>query len=383
MSKRLFTSLVLSVFALVTLVGCANPFSQKSHSVTYASLASSDQSPEEKADALIKDMSTEEKVGQLLMFGLTGQEINDDSRYMIHAYQPAGIIFFDRNMENPEQVKRFIGQLKDTAKSNSSIPLFVAIDQEGGAVTRMKDHLVQAPPAEVLGTESIEQAVQWAHKSGAELKVLGFNLNFAPDVDLGLTYGRSYSRSDANKVVEYAYAVGQAYHEEGLLFAYKHFPGIGKIQVDLHADSSLVEASKEELLGEDTKIFKDLIGKTPENQYMLMVSHAMYPNWDPNNPSSLSSIIMTDFLRHELGYQGLVVIDDMEMGALSNHYAFGDMAVKAINAGGDLLLVCHEYGHMQEAYRGLLQAVENGQISQERLDESVKRVLVMKMMIGE
>lgn len=351
---------------------------QTSEPVTYASLSKTNQSPEQKADALIKTMSDEDKVGQLLMFGLTGTDVNDDSRYMINAYRPAGIIFFDRNMESKEQVKTFIQHLNEVSRENSNLPLFIAIDQEGGAVTRMKDQLVQAPPAEVLGTESVDRAVDWAHKSGAELKEMGFNLNFAPDADLGLTYGRSFSRTDPNKVVDYAYAVGQAYHEEGLFFSYKHFPGIGKTQVDLHADSSLVGATKEQLLEADTKIFEDLISKTPRNQYMLMVSHAIYPNWDANHPSSLSKIIMTDFLCHELGYEGVLVIDDMEMGAVSNHYAFGDMAVKAINAGGDLLLVCHEYQHMQEAYRGLLQAVQSGQISQERLDEAVKRVLVMK-----
>ncbi|MCF0156470.1 MAG: glycoside hydrolase family 3 protein, partial [Veillonella sp.] len=147
---------------------------------------------------------------------------------------------------------------------------------------------------------------------------------------------------------------------------------------DLHADSSTVTATKDQLMAEDTKVFASLMKKTPANEYMLMVSHAIYPDLDANNPSSLSKAIITDLLRNELGYQGVVVIDDMEMGAVSNHYSFADMAIKSINAGADLLLVCHDYGHMQEVYNGLLKAVKNGDISQDRLNEAVKRVLVMK-----
>mgnify|MGYP004448515293 CR=1 FL=1 len=345
--------------------------------VSYETVAKTAQTPEEKADALLKDMSDADKVGQLVMFGVHGKDVTEDSRYMINAFKPAGIILFDRNMESKDQVKTLISHLNQVAKDNGNVPMFMAIDQEGGAVTRMSDQLIQAPPAEVLGTESVATAVDWAHKSGQELKDLGFNLNFAPDADLGLSYGRSFSKNP-DKVIDYAYNVGQAYHDQGLWFSYKHFPGIGKTGTDLHADSSTVTATKDQLMAEDTKVFASLMKKTPANEYMLMVSHAIYPDLDATNPSSLSKAIITDLLRNELGYQGVVVIDDMEMGAVSNHYSFADMAIKSINAGADLLLVCHDYGHMQEVYNGLLKAVKNGDISQDRLNEAVKRVLVMK-----
>ncbi|MCF0156471.1 MAG: glycoside hydrolase family 3 protein, partial [Veillonella sp.] len=163
--------------------------------VSYETVAKTAQTPEEKADALLKDMSDADKVGQLVMFGVHGKDVTEDSRYMINAFKPAGIILFDRNMESKDQVKTLISHLNQVAKDNGNVPMFMAIDQEGGAVTRMSDQLIQAPPAEVLGTESVATAVDWAHKSGQELKDLGFNLNFAPDADLGLSYGRSFSKN--------------------------------------------------------------------------------------------------------------------------------------------------------------------------------------------
>ena len=339
----------------------------------------SKESTPQTAEVIVEKMTPEEKVGQLMMVGILAPTFDQDAAWQLSQYPMGNVILFDRNMKDPDQVKTLIGQLKDTSKANSSIPLFMAIDQEGGAVTRMADSLVQAPPAQVLGTESVDKAVDWAQKSGKELKDLGFNLNFAPDADMGLTYGRSYSSDDPSKVVEYAYAVGQAYHDQGLFFAYKHFPGIGKTDVDLHADSSRVTASKEVLMNNDAKVFQDLIGKTESNQYMVMVSHAIYPDLDSDNPASLSKAIMVDLLRNQFNYQGVVIIDDLEMGALANHYSFGDMAVKSVNAGGDLLLVCQDYGHMREVYKGLLEAVTSGTISQDRLDQAVTRVLTMKL----
>ncbi|MDU2166444.1 MAG: glycoside hydrolase family 3 N-terminal domain-containing protein, partial [Veillonella sp.] len=276
--------------------------------------------------------------------GIHGKTLNDDAKFMLNEYRVGGIILFDRNMESKDQVKSLITDINKTGKSAGLTPLFIGIDQEGGAVARMEDQLIKVPPAEELGKEPIEQAVSLAKQSGTELKDLGFNINFAPVADLGLTYGRSFS-TKPDDVVRYASTVSKAYDEVGLWYSYKHFPGIGKTDVDLHADTSVVPVSKETLLNEDTKVFVDLIKQSKPNTYAIMV----------------------------------VVTDDMDMGALAKHYTFGDMAVQSILAGSDILLVCHEYEHMQEAYNGLMKAVKDGRISKERLDESVKRILLMKM----
>ena len=378
MFRRIVAATMIGALALTTGCGLHNPFTSKAEPVTYESVAQSELSPEEKVDKLVANMSDADKVGQLLMIGIHGKTLNDDAKFMLNEYRVGGIILFDRNMESKDQVKSLITDINKTGKSAGLTPLFIGIDQEGGAVARMEDQLIKVPPAEELGKEPIEQAVSLAKQSGTELKDLGFNINFAPVADLGLTYGRSFS-TNPDDVVRYASAVGKAYDEAGLWYSYKHFPGIGKTDVDLHADTSVVPVSKETLLNEDTKVFVDLIKQSKSNTYAIMVSHAMYPQIDPDHPSSLSKAIITDWLRKDMGYNGVVVTDDMDMGALAKHYTFGDMAVQSILAGSDILLVCHEYEHMQEAYNGLMKAVKDGRISKERLDESVKRILLMKM----
>ena len=381
MFRRIVAATMIGALALTTGCGLHNPFTSKAEPVTYESVAQSELSPEEKVDKLVANMSDADKVGQLLMIGIHGKTLNDDAKFMLNEYRVGGIILFDRNMESKDQVKSLIADINKTGKSAGLTPLFIGIDQEGGAVARMEDQLIKVPPAEELGKEPIEKAVSLAKQSGTELKDLGFNINFAPVADLGLTYGRSFS-TNPDEVVRYASAVGKAYDEAGLWYSYKHFPGIGKTDVDLHADTSVVPVSKETLLNEDTKVFVDLIKQSKPNTYAIMVSHAMYPQIDPDHPSSLSKAIITDWLRKDMGYNGVVVTDDMDMGALAKHYTFGDMAVQSILAGSDILLVCHEYEHMQEAYNGLMKAVKDGRISKERLDESVKRILLMKMSRG-
>lgn len=381
MFRRIVAATMIGVLALTTGCGLHNPFTSKAEPVTYESVAQSELSPEEKVDKLVANMSDADKVGQLLMIGIHGKTLNDDAKFMLNEYRVGGIILFDRNMESKDQVKSLITDINKTGKSAGLTPLFIGIDQEGGAVARMEDQLIKVPPAEEVGKESVEQAASLAKQVGTELKDLGFNINFAPVADLGLTYGRSFS-TNPDEVVRYASAVGKAYEEAGLWYSYKHFPGIGKTDVDLHADTSVVPVSKETLLNEDTKVFVDLIKQSEPNTYAIMVSHAMYPQIDPDHPSSLSKAIITDWLRKDMGYNGVVVTDDMDMGALAKHYTFGDMAVQSILAGSDILLVCHEYEHMQEAYNGLMKAVKDGRISKERLDESVKRILLMKMSRG-
>ena len=381
MFRRFVAATMIGALALTTGCGLHNPFTSKAEPVTYESVAQSELSPEQKVDKLVANMSDADKVGQLMMIGIHGKSLNDDAKFMLNEYRVGGIILFDRNMESKDQVKTLITDINKAGKSAGLTPLFLGIDQEGGAVARMDDKLIKVPPAEEVGKEPVEQAAALAKEVGTELKDLGFNINFAPVADLGLTYGRSYS-TNPDEVVRYASAVGKSYDEAGLWYSYKHFPGIGKTDVDLHADTSIVPVSKETLLSEDTKVFVDLIKQSKPNTYTIMVSHAMYPQIDPDHPSSLSKTIITDWLRKDMGYNGVVVTDDMDMGALAKHYTFGDMAVQSILAGSDLLLVCHEYENMQEAYNGLMKAVKDGRISKERLDESVKRILLMKMSRG-
>lgn len=333
---------------------------------------------DEKVDKIVASMSKTEKIGQMVMIGIQGTKVDDDSLYMLNQYHMGGVILFDRNMESPEQVKQLTSDLQ--AQSNEKVPLFIGIDEEGGDVVRMAEKLTPPPSQKEIGaTGDIEQAKTWAIKTAKSLKDMGINVNFAPVADVGSNDKRSYS-TDANTVIDFVRAATKGYQQENIIYSLKHFPGIGKGKVDSHIDSSSIDVAKEVLMTEDILPFKTIIDESDPNDYFILVSHLKYLALDEEYPASLSSKIMTDLLRNELGYKGIIITDDMEMGAVANHNDFRSIGVNAVKAGADIVLVCHEYEHQQEVYLGLLDAVNNGEISQERIDESIKRIIKVKLL---
>lgn len=333
---------------------------------------------DEKVDQIVESMSQTEKLGQMVMIGIQGTKVDDDSLYMLNQYHMGGVILFDRNMDSPEQVKQLTSDLQ--AQSNEKVPLFIGIDEEGGDVVRMAERLTPPPSQKEIGaTGDIEQAKTWAIKTAKSLKDIGINVNFAPVADVGSNDKRSYS-TDTNTVIDFVRAATKGYQQENIIYSLKHFPGIGKGKVDSHIDSSSIDVAKEVLMTEDILPFKTIIDENDPNDYFILVSHLKYPALDEEYPASLSSKIMTDLLRNELGYKGIIITDDMEMGAVANHNEFRSIGVNAVKAGADIVLVCHEYEHQQEVYLGLLDAVNSGEISQERIDESVKRIIKVKLL---
>lgn len=333
---------------------------------------------DEKVDQIVESMSQTEKLGQMVMIGIQGTKVDDDSLYMLHQFHMGGVILFDRNMDSPEQVKQLTSDLQ--AQSNEKVPLFIGIDEEGGDVVRMAERLTPPPSQKEIGaTGDIEQAKTWAIKTAKSLKDMGINVNFAPVADVGSNDKRSYS-TDINTVIDFVRVATKGYQQENIIYSLKHFPGIGKGKVDSHVDSSNIDASKDTLMAEDILPFKTIIDENEPNDYFILVSHLKYPALDEEYPASLSSKIMTDLLRYELGYKGIIITDDMEMGAVANHNDFRSIGVNAVKAGADIVLVCHEYEHQQEVYLGLLDAVNSGEISQERIDESVKRIIKVKLL---
>ena len=333
---------------------------------------------DEKVDKTVESMSQTEKLGQMVMIGIQGTKVDDDSLYMLNQYHMGGVILFDRNMESLEQVKQLTSDLQ--AQSNEKVPLFIGIDEEGGDVVRMAEKLTPPPSQKEIGaTGDIEQAKTWAIKTAKSLKDMGINVNFAPVADVGSNDKRSYS-TDANAVIDFVRAATKGYQQENIIYSLKHFPGIGKGKVDSHVDSSSIDVAKEVLMAEDILPFKTIIDENDPNDYFILVSHLKYLALDEEYPASLSSKIMTDLLRNKLGYKGIIITDDMEMGAVANHNDFRSIGVKAVKAGADIVLVCHEYEHQQEVYLGLLDAVNSGEISQERIDESVKRIIKVKLL---
>lgn len=333
---------------------------------------------DEKVDQIVASMSQTEKLGQIVMIGIQGTKVDDNSLYMLNQYHMGGVILFDRNMESPEQVKQLTSDLQ--SQSNEKVPLFIGIDEEGGDVVRMAEKLTPPPSQKEIGeTGDIEQAKIWAIKTAKSLKDMGINVNFAPVADVGSNDKRSYS-TDTNTVIDFVRAATKGYQQENIIYSLKHFPGIGKGKVDSHIDSSSIDVAKEVLMTEDIIPFKTIINENKPEDYFILVSHLKYPALDEEYPASLSSKIMIDLLRNELGYKGIIITDDMEMGAVANHNDFRSIGVNAVKAGADIVLVCHEYEHQQEVYLGLLDAVNNGEISQERIDESIKRIIKVKLL---
>lgn len=379
--KIIITVIVIAIIILGVLLNGKNIFSNTEDSKSTQEnvpITQQNLTIDEKVDQIVASMSQTEKLGQMMMIGIQGTKVDDDSLYMLNQYHMGGVILFDRNMESPEQVKQLTSDLQ--AQSNEKVPLFIGIDEEGGDVVRMAEKLTPPPSQKEIGaTGDIEQAKTWAIKTAKSLKDMGINVNFAPVADVGSNDKRSYS-TDANTVIDFVRAATKGYQQENIIYSLKHFPGIGKGKVDSHIDSSSIDVVKEVLMTEDIIPFKTIIDENKPNDYFILVSHLKYPALDEEYPASLSSKIMTDLLRNKLGYKGIIITDDMEMGAVANHNDFRSIGVNAVKAGADIVLVCHEYEHQQEVYLGLLDAVNSGEISQERIDESVKRIIKVKLL---
>ena len=379
--KIIITVIVIIIIILGILLNDKNIFSNVEESKSAQEeipIAQQNLTIDEKVDKIVASMSKTEKIGQMVMIGIQGTKVDDNSLYMLHQFHMGGVILFDRNMESPEQVKQLTSDLQ--SQSNEKVPLFIGIDEEGGDVVRMAEKLTPPPSQKEIGeTGDIEQAKIWAIKTAKSLKDMGINVNFAPVADVGSNDKRSYS-TDTNTVIDFVRAATKGYQQENIIYSLKHFPGIGKGKVDSHIDSSSIDVAKEVLMAEDIIPFKTIINENKPEDYFILVSHLKYPALDEEYPASLSSKIMIDLLRNELGYKGIIITDDMEMGAVANHNDFRTIGVNAVKAGADIVLVCHEYEHEQEVYLGLLDAVNNGEISQQRIDESVKRIVKAKLL---
>ena len=333
--------------------------------------------PSDTTELMLKNMTIDEKIGQMMMIGIYGYEIDDNISFMLNQYHCGGIILYDRNMESKTQVKNFMVDLQ--TKSNENIPLFIAIDEEGGRVVRMKSEITPAPSQEEIGNSGDpELAKFWAESTAKELKFLGINVNFAPVADVGTPDTRSFS-SDPSIVATFLDSATTGYENENFIYCLKHFPGIGKRISDPHQEISSIDVSRETLENEDISPFKFIIDNHPQDKFMIMVSHLKYPALDEENSATLSYEIMTNLLRKELNFNGIIITDDLEMGAVSNYNTFNDVGVKAVKAGADILLVCHDYQHEQEVYLGILEAVQNGDITEERINDSVRRILKVKL----
>ncbi len=338
---------------------------------------------EEKAAAIAASMSPEDKVGQLLMAGIQHPALDAEAAKQIEECHIGNIILFDRNMESQQQVRQLTAALRKQIAAQSHIAPFIALDQEGGQVLRMRQDFPDVPGEAAVGESGKpEEAKKWAVVTGQTLKDMGINVNFAPVVDLGSKAGRSYS-TNPDTVTAFALQACQGYREAGIWCALKHFPGIGRAKTDPHIDGDRVQVSREELEQQELKPFHDMLQQVPQDDVFVMVSNVTFPALDAQWPACLSANVMTDLLRNTYQYQGLILSDDMEMGAMAKHYAFSDMGVMAVKAGADIVLVCHDYGHERETYEGLVKAYQEDEAFRQLVDEKAKRIIRIKLAKGD
>ena len=329
-------------------------------------------------------MTVEEKVGQLLIGGFEGTEIGDQATRLVQEYQVGGLILYGRNIAGAGQLVTLTNGLK--ALNGDGIPLFLSIDQEGGGVDRMPPEVRRNPGAYCVGqTGSVPAAQSYGDVLAAECAAFGLNLDFAPVLDVWSNPGntvigqRAFS-ADARTVAGLGPAAARRMMDQGVIPAVKHFPGHGDTAVDSHVGLPVVDKSPEEL--EETELipFRAAIqsagtdGQVPA----VMVAHILLTQLDPERPASLSPAVVTGLLREELGFAGAVLTDDLTMGAVTQSYGLGEAAVLAVEAGCDILLVCHGQDSVPAVRTALLEAAASGRITAERLDESVYRILRLK-----
>jgi beta-N-acetylhexosaminidase len=335
-------------------------------------------------------LTLEQKIGQIMIIGFDGIVVDDELRRMITEYHIGGVILFARNVQSPQQVTALTNELQKIAIESGNPGLFIAIDQEGGRVARLTEDkgFTEFPSAMALtATGDSQNAYRVAAAMAAEMHTVGINVDFAPDLDVNnnptnpVIGIRSFS-SDPAKVAEYGLAFAKGLQENGILAFGKHFPGHGDTGIDSHIDLPLVPYDRERLDQIELVPFKAAIDADFAG---IMSAHVTFPAIDstPGLAATLSRPVLTGLLREELGFDGLIVTDSLEMGALAaNGYPPQVGAPLALAAGADLLLFNRDHAMHREAFVNLVRAVKDGKISQEQLNDSVERILQMKKRFG-
>lgn len=336
-------------------------------------------------------MSLDEKIGQLLLVGFRGTTASADIKRAIKDYHVGSVIYFDydvetktreRNVESPEQLKKLSRELQALAR----IPLFISVDEEGGKVSRLKSRygFSSKPSPESLGHRELGFVEKSAKALARELRTNGINVNFAPLADVNVnphnpvigSLGRSFS-SDPQKVERYCEAFMKGQASESVISVLKHFPGHGSSDADSH--EGLVDVS-ESWSERELIPFAGLIEKNQVD--LIMSAHIFNRHLDAQHPATLSKKTITELLRHKLGYEGVVISDDMNMGAIADHYGLREAIYLAVDAGIDILLfgnnLIYDEDLAPKAHGILKDLVLSGRISEQRIDQSVKRILDLK-----
>ena len=323
-------------------------------------------------------MTLTQRIGQLCMIGFEGPEVTPDLRAWIKEYRPGGVILFSRNLVDAEQIAHLTNELQDIA---GDVPLLIAIDQEGGRVSRLPRGFTIFPPAGIVASSgSTELAYQAAAVTAKELRAVGINMNMAPVLDVHtnpvnpIIGDRAFS-TDPEQVGLMGAATIAGLHDHLVLACGKHFPGHGDTSKDSHLELPVVTVSRERLDAVELQPFRYAI---QHGLQAMMTAHVHYPSLDPGNPATLSHTILSELLRQDMGFQGLIFSDDLEMRAILNHSSVGDAAVRSMQAGVDILLICKTRELETQAIEAVRQAVDSGDITLKSIEARQARLQRVK-----
>lgn len=330
----------------------------------------------------ISKLTVKQKIGQIMMFGFDGHTIPSHIEMLFRDYHLGGIIYFRRNVGKSEQIKQLSDSLQQLSAQSNNIPLSIAIDQEGGMVARIDQDVTLMPGQMTLGaTGNAQYAYEAGRISGMELAQMGITVNFAPVLDVNNNTKnpvigiRSFGEK-AELVAQLGKSMIDGYQQIGISACAKHFPGHGDTTADSHYELPSVAHDLKRIHAIELVPFKAAIEAEVD---MIMTAHVQFPAIEPDGkPATLSYRVLTELLREELGFRGLVVTDCLEMNAISQGIGVGRGAVESFKAGADLILVSHRLERQLAAFQAIELAIETGEISEARLDESVARILKVK-----
>ena len=331
---------------------------------------------EEEKDNKIDEMSLEEKIGQLLIISYRKDDIKEKLPTILEEVKPGGFILFSENITTYDDTINLIKSIKNS----NDIPLFIGIDEEGGNVQRLKnlkDYKTSDIPY-MSYVKTINDAYNLGKVIAEELRVFGINLDFAPVIDCNWdnpksVIGKRAFEGDYTTVAKLGVSLAKGLKNNKVIPTYKHFPNHGATATDSHQDLPVINKTEEELLNNDLIPYQEAI---KNNADMIMISHLALPKITKDyTPASLSYEIITNLLKKKLGFKGLVVTDALNMQALTKNYSEKEILIKAINAGADLLLMPED---PVNAVKIIKEAVNEGLISEERINESVEKILSLK-----
>lgn len=327
-------------------------------------------------------ISLRQKVGQATIIGVSGHTLTNDEKKFIIDNNIGGVILFSRNIESPQQLHKLISEIQGLRhKTPDKAPLFVSIDMEGGRVARLKAPFTQWPPLKKIGDlDSASLAFKFAESMGTELRAMGINIDYAPVVDVltnpqNVLIGDRSLSTDPEAVGKLASAVVRGYIKAGILPCAKHFPGHGNTIIDSHFDLPIEDVDLNTLKERELIPFKKTFRARLD---LVMTAHILYKNIDPEYPATLSKKIINEIARGECGYRGLILSDDLDMKALRKLYDPGTIAVKAIEAGINILLYCNEPESPPQGLDAIEKALSDKTLSSAFIEESYQQVLKLK-----